>query len=116
MRHRKKGRKLGRTKEPREMMLSNLACSVLIYEKVRTTEAKAKEVKPLVEKSITTAKKGDLAARRKLLSNLPQKNAVDKLMDVLGGKYMERPGGYTRIVKLGNREGDGAEVVQIELV
>lgn len=116
MRHRTKGRKLGRTKEPREMMLSNLACSVLIYEKVRTTEAKAKEVKPLVEKSITTAKKGNLTARRKLLSNLSQKNAVDKLMNVLGEKYMERPGGYTRIVKLGNREGDGAEVVQIELV
>ena len=116
MRHRNKGRKLGRTKEPREMMLKNLACSVLIYEKVKTTKAKAKEVRSLVEKSITTAKKGDLSSRRKLLSSLPQKNAVDKLMNVLGEKYKERPGGYTRIIKLGNREGDGAEMVQIELV
>ena len=116
MRHRHKGRKLGRTKQPREMMLRNLVCSVLIYEKVQTTEAKAKAVKPMVEKSITTAKKGNLAARRKLQASLPQKNAVDKLMNVLGGKYMERPGGYTRIVKLGHREGDGAPVVQIELV
>lgn len=116
MRHRKQGRKFGRTKEPRQAMLSNLACSILIYEKVKTTEAKAKEVKPMVEKAITTAKKGDLSARRKLISALPQKNAVNKLMDVLGEKYKERPGGYTRIVKLGAREGDGAEVVQIELV
>lgn len=98
------------------MMLKNLACSVLVYEKVKTTRAKAKEVRPLVEKSITVSKKGDLAARRKLLASLPQKNAVDKLMEVLGEKYKERPGGYTRIVKLGHREGDGAEVAQIELV
>jgi large subunit ribosomal protein L17 len=116
MRHRKKGRKLGRTKEPREMMLRNLACSVLVYEKVKTTEAKAKEVRPLVERTITMAKKGDLTARRRLISTLPQKNAVDKLMEILGERYKERPGGYTRIVKLGNREGDGAPVAQIELV
>lgn len=107
---------MSRTKEPRDMMLKNLACSVLVYEKVKTTRAKAKEVRPLVEKSITVSKKGDLAARRKLLASLPQKNAVDKLMEVLGEKYKERPGGYTRIVKLGHREGDGAEVAQIELV
>lgn len=107
---------MGRTKEPRQMMLNNLACSILILEKVKTTQAKAKEVKPLVEKTITTAKKGDLSARRKLIATLPQKNAVDKLMEVLGERYKERPGGYTRIVKLGNREGDGADMVQIELV
>lgn len=107
---------MGRTKQPREMMLRNLACSVLVYEKVKTTEFKAKEVKPLVERTITMAKKGDLTARRRLISVLPQKNAVDKLMDILGERYKERPGGYTRIVKLGNREGDGAPVVQIELV
>jgi large subunit ribosomal protein L17 len=116
MRHRKKGRKLSRTKEPREMMLKNLACSVLVYEKVKTTESKAKEVRSLVEKTITVAKKGDLTARRKLISALPQQNAINKLMDILGERYKERPGGYTRIVKLGNREGDGAPVVQIELV
>lgn len=107
---------MSRTKQPREMMLRNLACSVLVYEKIKTTEAKAKEVKPLVERTITMAKKGDLAARRRLISVLPQKNAVDKLMDILGERYKERPGGYTRIVKLGNREGDGAPVAQIELV
>ncbi|MFH1412841.1 MAG: 50S ribosomal protein L17 [bacterium] len=116
MRHRKKGKILGRKKQPREMMLRNLAASVLIYEKVKTTEAKAKAVKPLVEKLITTAKAGDLTARRKLISVLPQPMAVKKAMDVLGKKYKERPGGYTRIVKLGARQGDGAEIVQLELV
>ncbi len=116
MRHRKQGRKLGRTKEPRQMMLNNLVCSILIFEKVRTTQAKAKEVKSLVEKSITTAKKGDLAARRKLIATLPQKNAINKLMDVLGNRYQKRSGGYTRIIKIGSREGDGAEMAQIELV
>lgn len=98
------------------MMLRNLASSVIIYEKVKTTEAKAKAVKPLVEKLITTAKAGDLSARRKLIEFLPQKNAIKKLMDVLGGRYKERKGGYTRIIKLSNRVGDGAKVVQLELV
>lgn len=87
-----------------------------MYEKVETTEAKAKAVRGLVERSITTAKKGDLNARRQLLSILPQRLAVKKLMEVLGERYKERPGGYTRIIKLGNRQGDGAKTVQIELV
>lgn len=116
MRHRVKGKILDRKKEPREMMLRNLASSVLIYEKVETTEAKAKAVKPLVEKMITVAKKGDLAARRKLIETLPQKMAVKKSMEVLGKRYKDRDGGYTRIIKLGNREGDGAKVVKLELV
>ncbi len=116
MRHRVKGKILDRKKEPRELMLRNLASSILIYEKVKTTEAKAKAVKPLVEKMITIAKKGDLTARRKLIETLPQKMAVKKSMEVLGKKYKDRNGGYTRIVKLGNREGDGAKIVQIELV
>jgi large subunit ribosomal protein L17 len=116
MRHRKKGKILDRKKEPREMMLRNLASSVLIYEKVKTTQAKAKAVKPLVEKAITIAKKGDLTARRRLIEILPQKMAVKKAMEVLGKRFKDRKGGYTRIVKLGARQGDGAEIVQIELV
>jgi large subunit ribosomal protein L17 len=116
MRHRKKGKILDRKKEPREMMLRNLAASVLIYEKVKTTEVKAKAVKPLVERAITIAKKGDLVARRRLIAILPQKNAVKKAMEVLGERYKDRPGGYTRIVKLGHRQGDGAKIAQIELV
>jgi len=98
------------------MMLRNLASSVLMYERVKTTRAKAKAVKPLVERVITKAKKGDLASRRQLISILPQDLAVKKAMDVLGQRYADRPGGYTRIVKIGNRAGDGAEMVQIELV
>ena len=97
-------------------MLKNLASSVLIYEKVKTTQAKAKAVKPFVEKLISAAKIGDLTARRKLIEALPQKMAIKKAMEVLGARYKERAGGYTRIVKLGRRQGDGAEMVQIELV
>ncbi len=116
MRHNNKNKILDRKKEPRELMLRNLASSILIYEKVKTTEAKAKAVKPLVERLITIAKKGDLSARRGLIQVLLQKNAVKKAMEVLGEKYKDRAGGYTRIVKLGKRQGDGAEMVQIELV
>lgn len=116
MRHRNKTKILDREKQPRELMLRNLAASIVMYEKVQTTEAKAKVVRSLVERAITTAKKGDLTARRRLLSILPQKLAVKKLMDVLGKRYETRPGGYTRIVRLGHRQGDGAKMVQIELV
>lgn len=116
MRHRNKNKILDREKGPRELMLRNLASSILIYEKVKTTRAKAAAVRPLVEKMITSAKAGDLAARRGLIKVLLQKNAVKKTMDVLGARYKERPGGYTRTVKLGARAGDGAEMVQIELV
>ena len=116
MRHRNKTKILDRKKQPRELMLRNLASSIVMYEKVSTTEAKAKVVRSTVEKAITISKKGDLTARRQLLALLPQKKAVEKLMDVLGKKYKDREGGYTRIIKLGTRQGDGAEVVQIELV
>lgn len=116
MRHKKKGKTLGRKAEHRKMMLRNLASSIVIYEKVKTTEAKAKAVKPVVERAITAAKKGDLHARRKLISLLPEENASKKLMEVLGERYKDRPGGYTRIVRLGYRQGDGAKMVQIELV
>lgn len=116
MRHRNKVKALGRTKEPRELMLRNLTSSIIIHEKVKTTKAKAKVVRSFVEKTITTAKKGDLASRRALIKILPQKEAVEKAMSVLSEKYKDREGGYTRIINLGNRQGDGAEMVQIELV
>ena len=116
MRHRNKTKTLDRKKQPRELMLRNLASSIIMYESVKTTQTKAKVVRSLVEKSITLSKKGDLVARRELLKILPQKMAVKKLMDVLGEKYKDRKGGYTRIIKLGARQGDGADMVQIELV
>lgn len=116
MRHRNKTKILDRKKQPREMMLRNLASSVIMYEKVKTTQAKAKVVRSMVDKAITVSKKGDLSSRRQLLALLPQKKAVAKLMDVLGEKYKDRKGGYTRIIKLGSRQGDGADIVQIELV
>ncbi len=116
MRHRNKNKILDRKKGPRELMLRNLAASVLMYEKVRTTKAKAKAVRSLVERTITSAKKGGLPARRELIATLPQKLAVSKAMEVLGERYKDRQGGYTRIVKVGSRQGDGAEMVQIELV
>ncbi len=116
MRHRIKTKILGRKKEPREMMLRNLASSLIIYEKIKTTQAKAKVVRSLVEKMITIAGEGSLTARRRLIEVLPQKMAVKKAMEVLGERYKERKGGYTRIVKLGARQGDGAEMVMIEFV
>jgi large subunit ribosomal protein L17 len=116
MRHRKKGKILDRKKAPREALLRNLATSIVLFEKVKTTEAKAKAVKPLVEKAITTSKAGTLAARRNLMKIFYTEQPVKKLLEVLGPRYQERPGGYTRIVKIGPRKGDGAEMVQIELV
>ena len=116
MRHRNKVKTLGRKKSPREMMLRNLAASILIYEKVKTTEAKAKTVRTLVEKIITTAKKGDLASYRQLISILPQPMAIKKSVEVLSKRYKERKGGYTRIIRLNKRQGDAAPIVQIELI
>jgi large subunit ribosomal protein L17 len=116
MRHRNTNKILDREKGPRELMLRNLASSIIMYEKVKTTEAKAKVVRTLLEQMITVAKKGDLAARRRLIATLPQVLAVRKAMEVLGPRYKDRQGGYSRIIKLGSRKGDGAEMVQIELV
>lgn len=116
MRHQKKTKILDRKKEAREMMLRNLAASVLLYENVATTLAKAKTVRSLVEKAIGLAKRGDLTARRQLISLLPQKMAVKKSLEVLGERYKERAGGYTRIIKIGSRAGDGAALAKIELV
>ena len=116
MHHRKKGKVLDRAKAPREAMLRNLAASIILYEKVQTTSAKAKAVRSLVERAITTGKTPSLAARRNLMKVFYTEHPVKKILEVLGPRYATRPGGYTRIVKIGNRLNDGAEVVQIELV
>lgn len=116
MRHRNKNKIFDRKKQPREMMLRNLASSIIIYEKVKTTEAKARVVRKLVEKSISIASQNNLSSRRKLIELLPQKMAIKKLIEVLGPRFKERHGGYTRIIKLGKRQGDGAKIVQIELI
>lgn len=116
MRHRNTTKTLGRKKASREAMLRNLAQSVILYEKVKTTETKAKVVRPIVEKMITTAKAGDLTARRRLMKDLSTEGAVKKALEVLGPRYKERAGGYTRIIKIGTRQGDGAPIVQLELV
>lgn len=97
-------------------MFRNLVTDLLRYEKINTTEAKAKEIRGFAEKMITLAKRGDLHARRQALAFITDKNVVDKLFDQLATRYTERQGGYTRIAKLGPRQGDGAEMAQIELV
>ena len=117
MPHRLAGRKLGRGSAHRYHMLDNLAVAVLRYEKLKTTEAKAKEVRGIVDRMITLAKRGDLSARRSLIASMPHEPLiVDKLMGELATKYADRSSGYTRIVKIGPRLGDAAAIVQIELV
>jgi len=116
MRHRIKTKTLDRKKESREAMLRNLATSIILYEKVKTTKAKARAVKPIVEKIITLGKKNTLATRRQALKFFYIENPVKKIFEELAPRYKERTGGYTRITKLGFRQGDSAEMVQIELV
>jgi large subunit ribosomal protein L17 len=117
MAHRVDGRKLGRKMGPRLALYKNLTVSVLRYERVRTTEAKAKEVQGRVEKAITLAKRGDLNARRAVVSQFPNEPlVVTKLFDEIAPKYADRASGFTRIIKIGPRAGDAAEMVQIELV
>jgi large subunit ribosomal protein L17 len=117
MPHRMAGRKLGRKSSHRLSMLANLAVAVVRYERVKTTEAKAKEVRGIVDGMITVAKRGDLAARRHLISQMPHEPLiVDKLMGEIAEKYADRGSGFTRITKIGPRLGDAALIVQIELV
>jgi len=116
MRHRKKGKVLDRKVGPRTALLRGLAVSLILYEKMQTTKAKAKTVKPIVERLITRGKENTLAARRYLLKYLYKEAAVKKVLEELGPRYKDRKGGYTRIINVGRRQGDGAEVVQIELV
>lgn len=116
MRHNKKTKILDRKKASREALMRSLATSLILYEKIKTTEAKAKVLRPYVEKMITLGKEPTLHHRRQLLKDLYIENAAKKVLEVLGPRYKERSGGYIRIVKIGNRQGDGAKVVQIEFV
>ena len=116
MRHRVNGRKLGRPTGHRVAMYRNLITDLLRYEKIVTTEAKAKEVRGMAEKTITLGKNGTLHARRQALAFVTDKKVVPKLFDELASRYADRPGGYTRLVKLGPRLGDGAPMARLELV
>jgi len=116
VRHRWGGRKLGRPTAHRRALLRNLSTDLLRYEKIRTTEAKAKELRRAVEHLITLGKQGTLHARRQALAYVYDRKVVDKLFHELAPRFMDRPGGYTRITRLGFRRGDAAPLVQIELV
>lgn len=115
-------RKLGRTTDQRMALLRNLASDLIIHERIETTEAKAKELKSVVDKMITLGKRGDLHARRQAAAFLynqeanDAENVVQKLFDDVAARYEERQGGYTRVLKLGARQGDGAKMAIIELV
>ncbi|MDD2785620.1 MAG: 50S ribosomal protein L17 [Patescibacteria group bacterium] len=116
MRHRRKGKTLDRKNGPRKALLRNLATSVILYEHINTTLAKAKAVKPIVEKLVTTGKQKTLVSRRKLASYLTIESAVNKVLEETGPRYATRNGGYMRIIKLGVRQGDGAEMAQLQFV
>ena len=125
MRHRNAHRKLGRVSEHRTALLRNQAEALLAHEKIETTVPKAKELRPYVERLITIAKRGvkandpkgvSLSARRLVMRDVLNETVVTKLFDELAPRFMDRPGGYTRILKLGHRRGDAAEVAQIELI
>ena len=117
MRHRRNKHKLSRDAAHRKALLMNLSKQLVEHERIQTSQAKAKAVKPEVEKMITLAKRGDLHARRQLLSKFGQdKFIVHKLVEEIAPRYAERPGGYTRITKLGPRRSDSSEMVYLELV
>lgn len=116
MRHRKDTKKLGRTSSHRKAMLSNLVSSVLEHKHVRTTTVKAKEARRVVDRMITHAKKNTVAARRLVFSQLRRRDIVKNLFDEIAPKYATRNGGYTRVLKIGRRQGDGAEISILELV
>ncbi len=116
MRHQKKTIKLGRTAEHRKALLANQVCSLIEHQRIKTTLAKAKAVRPLAERMVTLGKNGSIHARRTALATLRQKNAVKKLFDDIAPRSAERNGGYTRIVKLGQRMSDSAPMAFIEWV
>ncbi len=116
MRHRKTGRRLGRTSSHLQATMRNMVTSLLEHERIVTTTPKAKELRKLADKMITLAKRGDLHARRQALSVVRSKKVVDKLFTKLKDEYMDRNGGYTRIIQTGNRAGDAAPMAIIELV
>jgi large subunit ribosomal protein L17 len=116
MRHRRAGKKLGRDSAHRRALYSNLAGALIEHGRIKTTVAKAKAVKPLAEQMITLGKRGDLHARRLALAELRSQDVVHQLFAEVAPRFADRPGGYTRIVKLGPRQGDAAEMVYLELV
>lgn len=116
MRHNKTGRRLGRNSSHRLAMMRNLVTSLLEHEKITTTDCRAKELRKVTEKMITLGKRGDIHARRQALQVVRDRKVVAKLFDRLAPRYQDRPGGYTRIIKLGNRLGDNASQSIIELV
>ena len=116
MRHNKSGKRLGRNSSHRSAMLRNMVTSLLEHEKITTTDSRAKELRKLAERMITLGKRGDLHARRQALEVIRDRKVVGKLFDMVGPRYKDRPGGYTRIIKLGVRLGDNATLSQIELV
>ncbi|MBN2241603.1 MAG: 50S ribosomal protein L17 [Acidobacteria bacterium] len=116
MRHRVAGKKLGRTTAHRMMMFRNMVTSLLDKERIRTTLDRAKAVRPLAERMITLGKRESLHARRQALAFVKDPEVVSKLFDTIAPRFSQRPGGYTRIIRLGNRDGDGAQMAIIELV
>ena len=116
MRHRKKGRKLNRTASHRRATLRNMATSLFRHGRIETTTAKAKELRPFAERLVTLAKRGDLHARRLAATKIQDRAVLGTLFDDIGPRFSERPGGYTRVLKLGCRKGDAAEMSLIELV
>ncbi|HET9214236.1 MAG TPA: 50S ribosomal protein L17 [Gaiellaceae bacterium] len=116
MRHRRAGRKLGRDSAHRKALYANLAGALIEHGRIRTTEAKAKEVRPIVEQMITLGKRGDLAAHRQAVAFLRSKAVAHTLFADVAPRFADRPGGYTRIVKLGPRQGDAARMAYLELV
>ncbi len=116
MRHQRSGKKLGRDSAHRKALYSNLAGALIEHGRIQTTEAKAKAVKPFAEKMITLGKRGDLHARRQALAALRSNTVVHTLFADVAPRFSERPGGYTRIVRLGQRQGDAAEMVYLEFV
>jgi len=116
MKHHKKGRSLGRDKDERRSLAKSQARSLILHGKIKTTEMKAKELRPFIEKLITRAKDDSLASRRILISRVGDKDAVDKLFKDIGPRYKERKGGYTRIVRLPYKRNDGAREAIIEFV
>lgn len=116
MRHRKKGRTLSRTASHKKATMRNMATSLFRHERIETTTAKAKELRPFAERLITLGKRGDLHARRLAGRLIADRQVLGKLFDDIGPRFTDRPGGYTRILKLGNRRGDAAEMALIELV
>jgi large subunit ribosomal protein L17 len=116
MRHRKAGKKLGRDSAHRKALYANLAGALIEHGRIKTTEAKAKAVKPIAEQMITLGRRGDLAARRQAIAYLRSNDVVHKLFSEVAPRFVDRPGGYSRIVKLGARPGDSADMVYLEFV